>query len=90
MSYTGLIFYACPHNCEHNPSGDSGKVKDTDGNLVFEIVAKMLSFSEKRVIKDASGKEVGQLRKKMLAFPYAAVYIGDTSDEKKCTVKQKG
>lgn len=69
---------------------DSGKITDPDGNLVFNIDASYLTMSGRRALKDASGKEVGQVRHKKTPGLHPAMYVGTMDDEKKCMVKTKG
>mmetsp|Transcript_23971 Transcript_23971/g.49508 ORF Transcript_23971/g.49508 Transcript_23971/m.49508 type:complete len:187 (-) Transcript_23971:121-681(-) len=71
-------------------SNDSGKIKDTDGNLVFDIDAALMTMSERRTLKDAAGKEVGQVRRKKTPGLHPAMYVGTMEEEKKCMVKTKG
>jgi len=71
-------------------TGDSGKVLDKDGNVVFEVDAHAMTMSERRTLKDASGAKIGQVRKKKTPGLHAACYIGTMDDEKKCMVKVKG
>lgn len=71
-------------------SNDSGKIKDTDGNLVFDIDAALMTMSERRTLKDAAGKAVGQVRRKKTPGLHPAMYIGTMEEEKKCMVKTKG
>ena len=71
-------------------SGDSGKIKDADGNLVFEIDAHLATMSERRTLKNASGAKIGQCRRKKTPGIHPAFYIGTMDDEKKIMVKVKG
>ena len=71
-------------------SNDSGKIKDTEGNLVFEIDAAVMTMSGRRALKDASGKEVGQVRHKKTPCVHPAMYVGTMDDDKKCMVKTTG
>ena len=71
-------------------SNDSGKIKDTEGNLVFEIDAAVMTMSGRRALKDASGKEVGQVRHKKTPGVHPAMYVGTMDDDKKCMVKTTG
>lgn len=71
-------------------TGDSGKIHDDNGNLMFEIEASKMTLSERRTLKDANGASVGQLRKKKTPALHPTCYIGTMGDEKKCAVKKKG
>jgi uncharacterized protein YxjI len=71
-------------------TGDSGKIKDDKGNLIYEIDAKHLTISGRRVLLDASGKQIAQGRGKKMPGIHPAMYIGPMDDEKKCMVKVKG
>lgn len=68
-------------------TGDSGKIKDDKGNLIYEIDAKHLTISGRRVLLDASGKQIAQGRGKKMPGIHPAMYIGPMDDEKKCMVK---
>jgi uncharacterized protein YxjI len=70
--------------------GDSGKINDADGNLVFEIDAKLISLSDARTLKDSHGNAVGQVRRKKMPGLHATYYLGTMDDDKKCAVKAKG
>jgi len=71
-------------------SGDSGKVKDAEGNTVYSIDAHLMTMSERRTLKDASGADVGQCRRKKTPGLHPTYYIGTMDDDKKCAVKVKG
>ena len=71
-------------------SGDSGSVKDENGNIVFKVDAKRMSLSQRRDLVDANGNIVGQLRRKKSPALHKALYIGTPDDEKHCMVKLKG
>lgn len=71
-------------------TGDSGDVKDENGDIVFKIDAKHMSISERRSILDADGKSVGQVRRKKTPSFHPACYLGTEDDEKRCMVKLKG
>mmetsp|Transcript_5705 Transcript_5705/g.12429 ORF Transcript_5705/g.12429 Transcript_5705/m.12429 type:complete len:187 (+) Transcript_5705:87-647(+) len=71
-------------------SGDSGTVKDAEGNVMFKIDAKLLTLSDRRDVMDASGTNIGQIRKKKTPGLHKMWYLGTMDDEKKCAVKAKG
>jgi len=71
-------------------SDDSAKVKDSDGNMLFSVDAHFLTLSNRRTLKDASGNELGQLRKRRRPGFHQMYYLGPMSNEKKCAVKSKG
>lgn len=68
-------------------SGDSGKITDENGNVVYQIDAKHMTISGRRLLLDTSGKEIAQGRGKKTPGIHPAVYIGPMDDEKKCMVK---
>jgi uncharacterized protein YxjI len=70
--------------------GNSGKILDTNGAVVFEIAATLMTISEHRTLKDASGNKIGQARKKKTPGLHMTYYLGPMDDEKKCAVKAKG
>ena len=70
--------------------GNSGKILDANGNLRFEVAASLMSLSEHRVLKDASGKVIGQCRKKKTPGFHMTYYLGPMDNEKKYAVKAKG
>lgn len=70
--------------------GDSGKILDTNGAVVFEIAASLMTISDHRVLKDASGNKIGQARRKKTPGLHLTYYLGTMDDEKKCAVKAKG
>ena len=51
---------------------------------MFEIVASLMTISEHRVLKDASGNKIGQARKKKTPGLHMTYYLGPMDDEKKC------
>jgi len=71
-------------------TGDSGTIKDIDGNVVFHVKAKKLTLSQRRHLVDAHGNTLGQLRLKKTPSLHNACYIGSLDDEKKFKVKVKG
>jgi len=71
-------------------TGDSGKIKDANGNLVFNINAQLVSMSARRTLTDANGAALGQVRKKKTPGLHVTYYLGTMNDEKKCAVKAKG
>ncbi len=71
-------------------AGDSGKIKDANGNVVFKINAQLVTLSERRTLTDSSGTALGQLRRKKTPGLHATYYLGTMNDEKKCAVKAKG
>jgi uncharacterized protein YxjI len=71
-------------------TGNSGKILDTNGAVVFEIAATLMTISEHRTLKDASGNKIGQARKKKTPGLHMTYYLGPMDDEKKCAVKAKG
>ena len=88
-SNLNLINYLSTHSLSRAP-GNSGKILDTNGAVVFEIVASLMTISEHRVLKDASGNKIGQARKKKTPGLHMTYYLGPMDDEKKCAVKAKG
>ena len=70
--------------------GDSGKIKDANGNLVFNINAQLVSMSARRTLTDSNGGALGQVRKKKTPGLHVTYYLGTMNDEKKCAVKAKG
>merc|ERR1712194_61849 len=54
------------------------------------VVAKRMSFSQRRDLVDANGNIVGHLRRKKSPSLHRALYIGTPDDEKHCMVKLKG
>lgn len=71
-------------------SGDSGRVEDAEGNVMFKIDANLMTMSGRREFMDASGTNIGQIRKKKTPGLHAVWYLGTMNDEKKCAVKAKG
>ncbi|KAL3799597.1 hypothetical protein ACHAW5_006579 [Stephanodiscus triporus] len=71
-------------------SGDSGKINDANGNLMFKIDANLLTISERRTLEDASGTKIGTVRVKKTPGLHMTYYLGTMSDDKKCAVKMKG
>jgi len=71
-------------------TGDSATIKTKDGATLFKIDAKLVSMSERRDLLDASGKVLGQLRKKKMPGIHKTVYIGTDNDEKKVAIVKKG
>ena len=71
-------------------SGDSATVKDSDGNTLFMIDAKLMTLSERRILSDASGNELGQLKNKMFSPIHKSCYLGTMDDEKKIKISAKG
>eukprot|EP00568_Trieres_chinensis_P011916 CAMPEP_0183295118 /NCGR_PEP_ID=MMETSP0160_2-20130417/3196_1 /TAXON_ID=2839 ORGANISM="Odontella Sinensis, Strain Grunow 1884" /NCGR_SAMPLE_ID=MMETSP0160_2 /ASSEMBLY_ACC=CAM_ASM_000250 /LENGTH=185 /DNA_ID=CAMNT_0025456545 /DNA_START=120 /DNA_END=677 /DNA_ORIENTATION=+ len=71
-------------------TGDSAYVKDHQGNTVFRIKANLISMSARRVLKDASGKELAQARRKKTPGLHPTYYLGTMSDEKKVHLREKG
>jgi len=71
-------------------SGNSGKVVDAAGDVVFEIESKLMTISNRRVVKDAQGTEVGQVRRQKTPNVHNTTYLGTMNNEKKCAVKCKG
>mmetsp|Transcript_20158 Transcript_20158/g.36430 ORF Transcript_20158/g.36430 Transcript_20158/m.36430 type:complete len:136 (-) Transcript_20158:197-604(-) len=49
-----------------------------------------MTMSDRRVVKDARGTDIGQIRKKKTPGLHATWYVGPMNDEKKCAVKKKG
>lgn len=79
-----------------NPrNGDSATILDTNGNVVFEIEAHLISLSQNRTIKTSTGAKIGTIRKKRLpAITMTGIkqawYLGSLEDERKCRVQMKG
>jgi len=71
-------------------NGDSGRVVDANGNLVFEIVARRIAFAALRVVKDAHGAEIGQVRRKRTPSIHKTTYLGTMDEPKKILVKSSG
>jgi len=71
-------------------TGDSGKIKDANGNLVFKIDANFMTISERRTLEDASGTKIGTVRVKKTPGLHKTYYLGPMDDDKKCAVKMKG
>ena len=71
-------------------SGDSATIKDSDGNTLFKINASLPSLSERRFLSDASGNELGQVRKKRFSPIHSSCYLGPMNDEKKIMISAKG
>ena len=86
-----LIIFVVLYHFSSQTQGDSGKIHDVDGNVVFEVVAAKMTMSQRRTIKDAKGgADVGQVRKKKTPGIHATAYLGTMGDEKKCAIKSKG
>lgn len=71
-------------------SGDSAKVMDESGSVIFTIDAKLMSISERRRLLNSDGKEIAQLRRKRSPGLHSMVYFGTQENEKLCAVKSKG
>merc|ERR1712157_40425 len=71
-------------------TGDSGTVKDENGNIVFKIKAKHLTLSNRRTLLDSDGNAIGQFRSKRTPTIHKQYYLGPTDDVKRCSVKLKG
>lgn len=71
-------------------TGDSGKVKDENGNTVFKIKAKYCTLSDRRYLLDSEGNTIGQARRKKTPAIHEKYYLGPADDEKRCSVKLKG
>jgi len=71
-------------------TGDSATILDEGGNVKFKIDAKLMTMSARRVLLDASGTEIGSIRKKKTPGLHEAWYLGTPSDDKKCKVKATG
>eukprot|EP00122_Pirum_gemmata_P007527 Pgem_evm1s6909 len=48
-------------------TGDTGKIKDDDGNNVYEFLGK-LSFSQKKILSDKNGDEIASLKAKVFSL----------------------
>ena len=70
--------------------GNSGKIKDGNGNTVFEIKAVHWTFSNRRFLLDSKGNTLGQFRRKNMCSMNNIYYFGPINDEKRCAVKLKG
>ncbi len=57
---------------------------------MFKIDAHLVSMSDRRTLKDSSGNDVGQVRKKKTPGLHPTYYVGTMNDDKKCAVKVKG
>jgi uncharacterized protein YxjI len=71
-------------------SGDDAQIKDDNGNIVFYVQAELMTMSQRRYLVDTRGQKIGSLRHKKTPGLHPTVYIGTTSDEKKCSVKMSG
>lgn len=71
-------------------SGDSGRVVDAAGKLVFEIAARRIAFAALRVVKDADGAEIGQVRRKRTPSVHKTTYLGTMDEPKKILVRSSG
>jgi len=71
-------------------SGDSGKILDVNGTLMFKIDANLMTISERRTLEDASGEKIGTVRVKKTPGLHKTYYVGTMADDKKCAVKAKG
>eukprot|EP00578_Thalassiosira_sp_NH16_P011719 CAMPEP_0181127312 /NCGR_PEP_ID=MMETSP1071-20121207/28127_1 /TAXON_ID=35127 /ORGANISM="Thalassiosira sp., Strain NH16" /LENGTH=185 /DNA_ID=CAMNT_0023213035 /DNA_START=26 /DNA_END=583 /DNA_ORIENTATION=+ len=67
-------------------TGNSGKVYDGEGNVVYTIQGK-ISITGHRIITDADGNEVAQMNKKFLDLVRRTCYLGDMKDGKKISIK---
>jgi len=70
--------------------GDSAKVVDAAGKLVFEIEIKHATMSTRRMLKDAQGVVIGTVRRQRTPNVHNTTYLGTMDDEKKCVIKCKG
>jgi hypothetical protein len=71
-------------------TGDSGKILDVNGTLMFKIDANLMTISERRTLEDASGEKIGTVRVKKTPGLHKTYYLGTMADDKKCAVKAKG
>merc|ERR1711957_508362 len=67
----------------------SGTLIDASGNMVYDIHAKFLTTSGRRIVKDAKKKDVGQIKRMHMKTPgiHDIWYLGDMNDVKKCSVR---
>lgn len=72
--------------------GDASRmvVTNASGNLVFEVETKLATMSDRHVVKDANGKEIGQVRMRRTPNVHKTTYMGPIGDEKKIAIKLKG
>ena len=71
-------------------SDDAATINDKDGNLLFEISKNLVSMSQSRKLKDASGNVVGVMRERKTPGLHATWYIGTEANEKAVFLKKKG
>lgn len=57
---------------------ESFTVKDIDGNALYEVKGKLLSWGHKLTVKDLDGQEVMHVNEKVLSFP--TKYTLETAD----------
>ena len=78
----------------HYLKGEVEKVVDAAGTLLFEIDGKLKTISDRlsdrHIVKDAKGTEIGQVRRKRTPNIHNTTYLGTMSDERKIIVRSKG
>lgn len=84
---TTLVFKVKEKNAA---SGASVKVVDATGGLVFETERRVAAFSDRRIVKDARGTEIGQVRRQRTPNVHSTTYLGTMDDEKRLTIRCKG
>merc|ERR1712194_77295 len=70
-------------------TGDDAKIKDGNGNLMFKVEAKLLTFSQARNMHDSHGTIIGTLQHKKFDFA-PTIYIGTPANNKKVSLKTTG
>lgn len=70
-------------------TGDDAKIKDANGNVLFKIEGKLLTFSQARTMVDSSGTVVGHLKHKKFDFA-PTIYIGPPTNDTKVSLKTTG
>jgi len=88
-----LIFFVGHQNnvsYDKIQKGDSGKIKDANGNLIFKVDAHFMTISERRTLEDESGTKIGTVRVKKTPGLHKTYYLGPMDNDKKCAVKAKG
>jgi len=70
-------------------TGDDAKIKDGNGNLMFKVEAKLLTFSQARNMHDSHGNIIGTLQHKKFDFA-PTIYIGTPANNKKVSLKTTG
>lgn len=94
-SLTTLILKEKSHLSLDPRNRDSATVFDTNGNVVFEVEAHLISLSQNRTVKASTGAKIGTIRKpyipKFTLTGYKpSWYLGSLDDERKCRVQMTG